>query len=47
MFNFIMGCVVGFVVASLGVANTVNMLDNAVSSAKDNFVDRVEETIQK
>ena len=43
MFNFIIGCIVGFVVATFGVANTVNMLDNAVSSAKD----KVEETVQK
>jgi len=43
MFNFIMGCIVGFVVATFGVANTVGMLDNAVSNAKV----KVEETIQK
>ena len=43
MFNFIMGCVIGFVVATIGVANVIAMLDNAVSSAKD----KVEETVQK
>jgi len=43
MFNFIMGCMIGFVVATIGVANVIGMLDNAVSNAKD----KVEETVQK
>ena len=42
MFNFFLGCVIGFVVATLGVSNVVSMLDNAVSDAKDKV-----ETLQK
>ncbi len=38
-----MGCIIGFVVATIGVANVVNMLDNVANNAKE----KVEETIQK
>ena len=43
MFNFIMGCVIGFVVATFGLGTVVAMIDNAVSDAKE----KVEETVQK
>ena len=42
MFNFIMGIVIGFVVATIGVANVVNMLDNGANIAKEQI-----ESIQK
>jgi len=35
MFNFIMGLVIGFFIATFGVANVVAMLDNAVDNAKE------------
>tara|TARA_R100001079_G_C4430012_1_gene143745 strand:- start:746 stop:877 length:132 start_codon:yes stop_codon:yes gene_type:complete len=43
MFNFVMGLVVGFFVATVGVANFVAMLDNVANNAKE----KVEETVQK
>ena len=42
MFNFIIGCIIGFVVATIGVANVVNMLDDGVNQAKEQI-----ESIQK
>ena len=42
MFNFIIGIVIGFVVATIGVANVVHMLDDGVNQAKEQI-----ESIQK
>ena len=35
MFNFIMGCVIGFVVATFGLGTVVAMIDDGVSDLKE------------
>ena len=42
MFNFIMGCIIGFVVATFGLSNVVSMIDNNIDTVKQ----QLEATIQ-
>jgi len=43
MFNFIVGCVIGFVVATFGLSNVVSMIDNNIDTVKE----KIEDNIQK
>tara|TARA_R100000900_G_C3258873_1_gene149017 strand:- start:210 stop:341 length:132 start_codon:yes stop_codon:yes gene_type:complete len=43
MFNFIIGCVIGFVVATFGLSNVVSMIDNNIDTVKE----KIEDNIQK
>ena len=43
MFNFIMGCIIGFVVATFGLSNVVSMIDNNIDTVKE----KIEDNIQK
>jgi len=43
MFNFIVGCVIGFVVATFGLSNVVSMIDNNIDIVKE----KIEDNIQK
>ena len=37
MINFIMGCVAGFVIASVGLTNVVNIVDTNLTKAKESI----------
>ena len=43
MFNFIIGCVIGFVVATFGLSNVVSMIDNNIDTVKE----KIEDNLQK